>query len=230
MSSNSITTLEYTSKHIARKLDDWCPLIKFSIGTMSDGPEAPLFLEMMLKQQGWDVLTLDFNRIEHLDLFKADEHGNIDFDKEIRHSIQKLCEQAATLANPVIIVSRMDLLLTDYYQPFFELVKDGFKLPLKNPEKPADSKENMQLFAPVFFTTRSSFGNAMDHAMRYDFLYLDKYSIRDNRFVMQYFDKYEQNLDNEKQAQLIQQESITTEMSGNRYDNDTANHQKIYKN
>jgi hypothetical protein len=217
--SKSITALEYTSKHIARKLNDWCPLIKFSIGAISDGSEAPLFLEMMLKQQGWDVLRLDFNRIENLDLFKADENGTIDFDKEIRECIEQLTEQAAMLAKPIVIVSRLDLLLTDYYQPFVDLVKDGFRLPLKNSDSDVNDNNNPQLFAPVFFTTRSSFGNAMDQALCYDFLHLDKYSIRENRFVMKFFNDYEQNLDNEKHAQLIQQESITTE--------NASNHQKI---
>lgn len=207
---NSITTLEYTCKHIAKKLDDWLPLVKFSIGAISDGPEAPLFLDMMLTQQGWDVLKLDFYEIEQLDLFEADEQGNIDFDQAIRTRFAQLAQEATTKAKPVLLVSRTDLLLTDYYQPFIDIVKEGFKLPLKNPEQEANSTDNMQLFAPVFFTTRASFGNTMDHAMRYDFLYLDKYSIRDNRFVMKFFDEYEQKIDHlvEEKKKMIQADNI----------------------
>jgi hypothetical protein len=192
---NSITTLEYTCKHIARKLDDWLPLVKFSLGSISDGPEAPRFLDMMLTQQGWDVLKLDFYEIEKLDLFTSDEYGGIDFVQEIRTRLEQLAQEAATKAKPIILVSSLDLLMSDYYQPFIDIVQEGFKLPLKNPEKEANSTDNMQLFAPVFFTTRFSFGDALDRAMGYDFLYLDKYSIRDNRFVMKFLNEYEQNID-----------------------------------
>jgi hypothetical protein len=44
--------------------------------------------------------------------------------------------------------------------------------------------------------------------MGYDFLYLDKYSIRDNRFVMKFLNEYEQNIDRlveEKQKQKQKQ-------------------------
>jgi hypothetical protein len=204
---NSITTLEYTCKHIARKLDDWLPLVKFSLGSISDGPEAPRFLDMMLTQQGWDVLKLDFYEIEKLDLFTSDEYGGIDFAQEIRTRLEQLAQEATTKAKPIILVSSLDLLMSDYYQPFIDIVQEGFKLPLKNPEKEANSTDNMQLFAPVFFTTRFSFGDALDRAMGYDFLYLDKYSIRDNRFVMKFLNEYEQNIDRlveEKQNQTQQ--------------------------
>jgi hypothetical protein len=204
---NSITTLEYTCKHIARKLDDWLPLVKFSLGSISDGPEAPRFLDMMLTQQGWDVLKLDFYEVEKLDLFTSDEYGGIDFVQEIRTRLEQLAQEATTKAKPIILVSSLDLLMSDYYQPFIDIVQEGFKLPLKNPEKEANSTDNMQLFAPVFFTTRFSFGDALDRAMGYDFLYLDKYSIRDNRFVMKFLNEYEQNIDRlveEKQNQTQQ--------------------------
>jgi hypothetical protein len=205
---NSITTLEYTCKHIARKLDDWLPLVKFSLGSISDGPEAPRFLDMMLTQQGWDVLKLDFYEIEKLDLFTSDEYGGIDFVQEIRTRLERLAQEATTKAKPIILVSSLDLLMSDYYQPFIDIVQEGFKLPLKNPEKEANSTDNMQLFAPVFFTTRFSFGDALDRAMGYDFLYLDKYSIRDNRFVMKFLNEYEQNID-----KLVEQKQNQTQQA-----------------